>query len=170
LNLWIAALAVTMLAVTGCASASLEVTQHASGGATIDRLYVVLEKGPLGAQVAGLMAAAVEKACTGHVAAHKSSVLTGMELDPQEIQRAITAFGADAVLILKPIGGTLGPQGGSMRIVYAVALLETKSDQIIWRARAVNDGQAAEHRNRLTAEGIVAALVEEGLLRGGTAK
>jgi hypothetical protein len=169
-NLLIALLAMTLVAVTGCASASLEVSQRARDGVTVDRLYVLLEKGPVDAQVAEAMATAMETACTGHVAAHKSSVLTGMELDPHEVQRAITAFGANGVLILKPIGGELGPQGGTLEIVYAVALLETKSNQIIWRARAFNRGFAAEHRNRLTAEAIVAELVKEGVLHGGSAK
>jgi len=153
----------------GCADASLQNVRLGRVAQPMERVFVVVHKGPLDGSYASEMSNALLVSLSGHVGAQKGNVLTGMELDSTALPNAVEKFAADGLLVLKPIGGTLNHQGDAPKVTYAATLLDVHTSRVVWQATIMHEGgaMAVRRRSQIAAEKIVQSMVQAHLVRGG---
>lgn len=160
--------AALVVAVGGCADASLQDVRLGRIAQPMERVFVVVHKGPLDRDYAVEMSSALVAALAGHTSAQAGKVLTGMELDDTALPAAVEQFASDGLLVLEPSGGTLSIYGGAPKVFYAATLLDVHTDHVVWRATVLHEGGTAVvgKRCRLAAEKMVQSLVLAHVVRG----
>jgi hypothetical protein len=101
-----------------------------------ERIYVVVHEGAVAPVYARALAQAMVTRLGAHPGAFKSAVLTGVEFDTSFLEREIDAFGAQAVLQIKPIGTRSGGRYGTTRgVIYSATLFDSPSKTGLWAAK-----------------------------------
>ena len=155
--------------LSGCATASSRLVGSAKVAAPVDHVFVVVGQGPFDRSYADEVADALVTALSGHTLTCRSRVLTGLELDDAPVNEQMRAFGADSLLMLEPIGGTVNTGNGRVgKVVYKATLFDVHADRIAWVAEVSHErGFFVANRGPLVAERVVGSLIEEGIVRSG---
>lgn len=160
--------AITVLTcLSGCATASLGLVGSERVTAPLDHVFVVVGQGPFDRSYADEVAGALLTALSGHTLTCRSRILTGLELDDAPVTEQMKSFGADGLLMLEPIGGTVKEGNGIVgKIVYRATLLDVHSDRVVWAAKVSHErGFFIANRGPLVAERVVGSLIQEGIIR-----
>ena len=126
-------LAVVFLA--GCAQVAVRVVQKVPIERPKERIFVVVHEGAAAPAYAHALAQAMVTRLGAHAGAFKSAVLTGVEFDTSFLEREIEAFGAQAVLQIKPIGTHSNQYGSTIRVTYSATLFDSPSKVGLWAAK-----------------------------------
>ncbi len=157
--------------LSGCAEASLRVTESAQVAAPLEHVFVAVGQGPFDRSYADEVAGALLTALGGHALTSRSRVLTGLELDDAAVNEQMKAFGADSLLMVEPIGGAVNPVNGLvLKVVYRVTLLDIRADRLVWAGEVSHErGFLVAKRGELVSERVVGSLIQQGLIRSGQA-
>jgi hypothetical protein len=126
-------LAIAFLA--GCVQVSVRVVQKVPIERPKERIYVVVHEGAAAPAYAHALAKAMVTRLGAHAGAFKSTVLTGVEFDTGFLERDIDAFGAQAVLQIKPLGTRSGRYGTTLGVIYSATLYDSPSKLGLWAAK-----------------------------------
>jgi hypothetical protein len=155
--------------LSGCATASLRLGESGQVATPLDHVFVVVGQGPFDRSYADEIAGALVTALSEHTLTCRSRVLTGLELDDAPINEQMRSFGADGLLMLDPIGGTVNPANGIVgKVVYKATFLDVHSDHVVWVAEVGHErGFFVANRGPLVAGRVVGSLIQQGIVRSG---
>ena len=128
-------LLVAIAFLAGCAEVSVRVVQKVPIQTPKERIYVVVHEGAAAPAYAHALAKAMVARLGSHAGAFKSAVLTGVEFDTSFLDRDIDAFGAHAVLHIKPLGTHSNKYGSTIRVTYSATLFDSPSKTGLWAAK-----------------------------------
>jgi hypothetical protein len=134
-------LAVAAMAfATGCYRTWIRVVQTVPIEKPRQRVFVVVHEGFLQGPFAHDLSRDISAKLGRHVTT-QGIVVTGVEFESGPVDRKIAAFGAECVLVVKPLGIRTGGQYGTIRYLsFSATLLDQPSNQAIWAAKAEADG------------------------------
>jgi hypothetical protein len=153
--------AAALVFATGCYQLRVRVAQAVPIDKPQQRVFVVVHEGPRGPNFARDLSKEISARLARHVA-NRYIVMTGLEFDSGPLDREIEAFGADGVLVVKPLDIRIGGRYGSIEYIsFSATLLDLPSKQAIWVAKAEADGPGDVW---WFAEGIVATLAKSRMI------
>lgn len=170
-------IALALLAGCALASASIEVKYRSDANITLRRVFVIVFTSHiLDGSYARYLASTVTDELSARGTTAESVVVTGMELDSRALPDRMARFQADGILMLKPIGGTLGAEIGpdnpdryglAHDVRYLATLFEKAGGRPLWAAEVLHEGipSRVKERSQLAAQRIVTALYHDHLIR-----
>src|SRR5438552_7646203 len=90
----------------GCATAHIEATRDPSLNVKLHRIYVLVEHGSVKSDYDTLLRTDISELLTKEGVENQTEAISPLELDEKAYLAHITAYGADAVLVIKVAGGT----------------------------------------------------------------
>ena len=129
---------VLVLSAAACvATADVQATRDPRYAKRMRSLYVAIGQGGIDEDFAIELDGALKRELAKYGTRVTSRVLTGLELDPQIVEREAMATRPDGILLVQPVRGA-SYDGTITNLTYDLNLLDMPSGARVWRARVDN--------------------------------